>query len=69
MGLDAAMWSELYFSQDPVREDRLWWITHTATAYNLDGVDLNLNTLVRQNRPRIDSSSDRFDASSAAVHR
>ena len=40
-GLEAAMWSGLDYALSEVREDRLWWIEHTATAYDLDGVDLN----------------------------
>ena len=40
-GLVSAMWSGLDYALPEVREDRLWWIEHTATTYNLDGVDLN----------------------------
>lgn len=39
-GIDAAMWSGLNYAIAEVREDRLWWVRHTAT-YNLDGIDLN----------------------------
>jgi hypothetical protein len=39
-GIDTAMWSGLNYAIAEVREDRLWWICHTAT-YNLDGIDLN----------------------------
>ena len=37
----SAMWSGLDFARDEVRKDRLWWIEHTASAYDVDGVDLN----------------------------
>ena len=40
-GLQAAMWSALNYALPEVRRDRLGWIEHTATAYDLDGVDLN----------------------------
>jgi len=40
-GLAAAMWSGLDFEHKEVREDRLWWIEHTARSYDMDGVDLN----------------------------
>ena len=40
-GLVPAMWSGLNFALPEVIEDRLWWIEHTATTYDLDGVDLN----------------------------
>ena len=39
--LEAAMWSGLNFGLPEVREDRLWWVRHTAENYDLDGVDLN----------------------------
>ena len=39
--LEAAMWSGLNFALPEVREDRLWWVRHTAENYDLDGVDLN----------------------------
>lgn len=39
--LSAAMWSGLDYAHKEVREDRLWWIERAATAYDLDGVDLN----------------------------
>ena len=39
--LEAAMWSGLNFAIPEVREDRLWWVRHTAENYDLDGVDLN----------------------------
>ncbi|MCH2124210.1 MAG: hypothetical protein MK165_05425 [Pirellulaceae bacterium] len=35
------IWSGLDFAHDEVREDRFWWINHTASQYNLDGIDLN----------------------------
>jgi len=40
-GIRAAMWSGLNYAFPAVREDRLWWIRHAATAYDLDGIDLN----------------------------
>ncbi len=40
-GLAAAMWSGLNYALPAVRKDRLWWIEHSATAYDLDGIDLN----------------------------
>ena len=40
-GLEAAMWSGLDYKHEQVREDRLWWIKHTASSYDLEGVDLN----------------------------
>ena len=40
-GLPAAMWSGLNYAHPEVRADRLWWIQNTASAYDLDGVDLN----------------------------
>ena len=40
-GLEAAMWSGLDYAHETVREDRFRWIEHTATEYDLDGVDLN----------------------------
>ena len=40
-GLKAAMWSGLNYACAEVREDRFRWIEHTASAYDLDGVDLN----------------------------
>ena len=40
-GLPAAMWSGLDFAAPEVIEDRIWWIEHAATAYDLDGIDLN----------------------------
>ena len=40
-GLAAAMWSGLNYALPAVREDRLWWIEHTAKVYDLDGIDLN----------------------------
>ena len=39
--LEAAMWSGLNFAIPEVREDRLWWVRHTAENYDLDGIDLN----------------------------
>ena len=39
--LEAAMWSGLNFAKPEVREDRLWWVRHTAENYDLDGIDLN----------------------------
>ena len=39
--LEAAMWSGLNFAMPEVREDRLWWVRHTAENYDLDGIDLN----------------------------
>ena len=39
--LEAARWSGLNFAIPEVREDRLWWVRHTAENYDLDGVDLN----------------------------
>ena len=39
--LEAARWSGLNFAMPEVREDRLWWVRHTAENYDLDGVDLN----------------------------
>lgn len=39
--LEAAMWSGLNFALPEVREDRLWWVRHTAENYDLDGIDLN----------------------------
>ncbi len=38
---EAAMWSGLNFGLPEVREDRLWWVRHTAENYDLDGIDLN----------------------------
>jgi len=35
------MWSGLDYAHPEVREDRYWWIDHTAGSYDLDGVDLN----------------------------
>jgi len=35
------MWSGLDFAHEKVRDDRFWWINHTASKYNVDGVDLN----------------------------
>ena len=40
-GLAAAMWSGMDYAHEKVRNDRLWWIEHTAERYGLDGVDLN----------------------------
>ena len=34
--------SGLDFAHQAVRDDRFWWIDHTASQYNLDGIDLNL---------------------------
>ena len=39
--LEAATWSGLNFAIPEVREDRLWWVRHTAENYDLDGIDLN----------------------------
>ena len=39
--LEAAIWSGLNFAIPEVREDRLWWVRHTAENYDLDGIDLN----------------------------
>ncbi len=39
--LEAAMWSGLNFALPEVREDRLWWVRHSAENYDLDGIDLN----------------------------
>ena len=39
--LEAARWSGLNFAIPEVREDRLWWVRHTAENYDLDGIDLN----------------------------
>ena len=39
--LEAARWSGLNFTLPEVREDRLWWVRHTAESYDLDGIDLN----------------------------
>ena len=39
--LEAARWSGLNFAMPEVREDRLWWVRHSAENYDLDGVDLN----------------------------
>lgn len=39
--LEAARWSGLNFALPEVREDRLWWVRHTAENYDLDGIDLN----------------------------
>ena len=40
-GLAAASWSGMDFAHEKVRNDRLWWIEHTAGRYGMDGVDLN----------------------------
>ncbi len=40
-GLSAASWSGLNFAHKRVRDDRLWWIAHTAQSYGFAGVDLN----------------------------
>lgn len=37
----ALMWSGLDYSVPEVREDRLWWIRHSAESYDVDGVELN----------------------------
>ena len=39
--LEAAVWSGLNFAIPEVREDRLWWVRHSAENYDLDGIDLN----------------------------
>jgi len=39
--LAATMWSGLDYAHREVREDRFGWINHTASRYDLDGVDLN----------------------------
>ncbi len=39
--LEAARWSGLNFALPEVREDRLWWVRHSAENYDLDGIDLN----------------------------
>ena len=38
---EALTWSGLDYAVPQVREDRLWWVRHTAESYDLDGVDLN----------------------------
>ena len=38
---EALMWSGLDYSVPEVREDRLWWVRHSAESYDVDGVDLN----------------------------
>ena len=35
------MWSGLDYSVPEVREDRLWWVRHSAESYDVDGVELN----------------------------
>ena len=37
----ALMWSGLDYSVPEVREDRLWWVRHSAESYVVDGVELN----------------------------
>ena len=38
---EALMWSGLDYSVPQVRDDRLWWVRHSAESYDVDGVDLN----------------------------
>ena len=38
---EALMWSGLDYAVREVREDRLWWVGHSAESYGVDGVDLN----------------------------
>ncbi len=38
---EALMWSGLDYAVPEVREDRLWWVRHSAESYEVDGVDLN----------------------------
>ena len=35
------IWSGLDFAREQVRDDRFWWINHTASRYDVDGIDLN----------------------------
>ena len=49
----AAMWSELDYAREKVREDRLRWVERTAMRYDIDGLDMNFdkNPIARWSMP------------------